>query len=221
MAGAPEASLTLPAISPYPEKRVLGHLDHLALLLDTLVASLAPPATPRVIEEGVLGGLNLLALVIDLLEAPLTLPAVSRCSEKRVLRHLDPLALILDAPVASLAPPAISAMMEEGVLGHLNLLALVSDALESSVARPAVSEVAVGMLRHGNGIYRPAGGRKQADPQRKEEAKNGPGWKDLRIAIPHESSRKWRCGRVSLLRRKLPAPAEHGLGRSGPSQSPR
>jgi hypothetical protein len=152
---------------------VLGHLDHLALLLDALVASLAPPVISGEMEEGVLG-------------------------------HLDLLALLLDALVASLAPPAISAMLEEGVLGHLNLLAPVSDALESPVAPPVVSDVDVGMVRHGSGVFRPAEGREQADPQREEEAKNGPGSNCLRIAIVHESSRRWSYGRAKSLVRGQP-----------------
>jgi hypothetical protein len=152
---------------------VLGHLDHLALLLDTLVASLAPPAIPRVVEKGVLG-------------------------------HMDLLALIVDALVGSLALPAISAMLEEGVLWHLNLLAPVSDALESPVALPVVSDVDVGMVRYGSGVFRPAEGREQSDPQREEEAKNGPGSNCLRIAIVHESSRRWSYGRAKSLVRGQP-----------------
>ena len=56
---------------------VLGHLDHLALLFDTLAASLAPPATSAMLEEGVLGHLNLLAPVSNALEIPVALPVVS------------------------------------------------------------------------------------------------------------------------------------------------
>ncbi len=46
------------------------------------------------------------------------------------------------------------------------------------------------MVRHGSGVFRLAEGRKQAYPQREEEAKNGPGLNCLRIAIVHESSQR-------------------------------
>ena len=113
-----------------------------------------------------------------------------------MLGHLDPLALIVDALVASLALPAISRGLEEGVLGHLNLLAPVGDAPEASVALPVVSVVNLGMVRYGSGVFRPAEGREQSDLQREEEAKNGPGSNGRRIAIVHESTRRWRCGRA-------------------------
>jgi hypothetical protein len=118
----------------------------------------------------VLGHLNLLAPVLDLLVASLAPPVISVVIEKRVLGHLEALALLLDALVASLTSPTTPCMLEEGMLGHLKLLAPVIGALESPVALPVVSEVDVGMVRHGNGIFRPAEGREQADPQREEEA---------------------------------------------------
>ncbi len=123
-----------------------------------------------------------------------------------MLGHLDPLALLLDTLVASLALPAIPRVLEEGVLGHRNLLASVSDALESPVALPVVSEVDVGMVRHGSGVFRPAEGREQADPQREEEAKNGPVSNGLRIATVHESCGRWRGGHAKSLLRGQPLP---------------
>jgi hypothetical protein len=92
-----------------------------------------------------------------------------------VLGHLEGPALAIRALVASLALPAIPRIVEKGVLWHLNLLAPVSDALESRVALPVVSDVDIGMVRYGSGVFRPAEGREQSDPQREEEAKNGPG----------------------------------------------
>jgi hypothetical protein len=123
----------------------------------------------------VLGNLDPLALIVDTLVASLTLPAIPRGPEKRVLGHLDPLALLVDTLVAPLALPVFSGVIEEGVLGNLNLLAPVSDALESPVALPVIYGVDVGVVRHGSGVFRPAEGREQTDPQREEEAKNGPG----------------------------------------------
>ena len=45
---APVAALALPAVSPSGEKRVLGHLNNLALRLDTFVASFTLPAVSEV-----------------------------------------------------------------------------------------------------------------------------------------------------------------------------
>ncbi len=127
-------------------------------------------------------------------EAPLALPTVSRSVEKRVLGHLDPLALLVDTLVASLTLPAIPRGPEIRVLGHLDPLALLLDTLVAPVALPVIYGVDVGMVRHGSGVFRPAEGWEQTDPQREEEAKNGPGSNCLRIANVHESSGRWRCG---------------------------
>jgi hypothetical protein len=108
-----------------------------------------------------------------------------------VLRYLDHLAPILDALEASLALPAISPVLEKRMFGYLELLAPILDTLESAIALPVVSECDVGMVRYGRGGFRPAESREQADPQRKEEAKNGPGLNCLRIAIVHESLQTW------------------------------
>jgi hypothetical protein len=121
-----------------------------------------------------------------------------------VLGNLDPLALILDTLEAPLALPVFSDVTEECVLGHLNLLAPIVDALESPVALPVISRVDVSMVRHGSGVFRPAEGREQADPQREEEAKNGPGSKCVRIANAHEPSGRWRYWRVKSLLREQP-----------------
>ena len=136
------------------------------------------------------GHLNLPTPVTDPLEAPFAPPAILRVFEEGVRRHRNLLALIFDALVASLALPATSRVLEEGVRGHLNLLAPVRDALESPVAGPVASKGNVGMVRHASGVFRPAEGREQADPQREKEAKNGPGSNRLRSAIVHESSRR-------------------------------
>ncbi len=69
-----------------------------------------------------------------------------------------------------------------------------------------VSEVDVGMVRHGSGVFRPAEGREQADPQREEEAKNSPVSNGLRIATVHELSRRWRGGHAKSLLRGQPLP---------------
>jgi hypothetical protein len=54
-ARAPEASLALPAISPFIEECILGHVNWLTPIRDALEASFAFPPVSRETQEGVLG----------------------------------------------------------------------------------------------------------------------------------------------------------------------